>query len=80
MAIAGSGGIQIHDLERELQHLSLNPTTSDGGAGSPRTSRRRHAEENVTHIALKDQSDEVTRCINFLPPNSHGAHLLCATT
>ena len=63
-----------------MQHLGHNSST-DGHATSPRGQRgRRNAEESVTQIELADSTDEVTRCLNFLTPNSYGSHLICAST
>mmetsp|Transcript_20603 Transcript_20603/g.25286 ORF Transcript_20603/g.25286 Transcript_20603/m.25286 type:complete len:82 (-) Transcript_20603:1462-1707(-) len=63
-----------------MQYLSQNAITVEGQS-SPRSSRgRRHAEESITEIKLDDSTDEVTRCLNFLTPNSYGSHLLCAST
>ena len=76
VAVAGSGGIQIHDLERTVLHTSSN---QPGGHSSPR-SRKRGGDEPVAKIELQESQDEVTRCLNFFTPHSNGAHLLCAAT
>ena len=80
VAVAGSGGIQIHDLERTVEYSSKSSMSGAGHHhGSPR-SRKHRGEDHVSKIEMREPGDEVTRCLNIFTPNSNGAHLLCAAT
>ena len=63
-----------------MQYLSLNPTVPESGSPKASRARRAAAEDHITRIELKDSFDEVTRCLNFLTPDSFGSHLLCGAT
>ena len=82
VAVAGSGGIQIHDLERTVEHCSKSSAVGGHHQHASPRNRKRHGggDDYVSRIELQESGDEVTRCLNIFTPNSNGAHLLCAAT